>query len=673
MNNLVCCGDGTDETKRTLFKNLVASVHQIDDHAPRFTVEETLQFSNSCKMPTSSAVSHTRDLVGLVLEGLGLSHVKDTFVGNEQIRGVSGGQRRRVTLGEMLTFTTPLLLADEISTGLDAASTVEIMRILSFTARVTNRIAVISLLQPSPEAVALFDEIILLGDGGDVIFAGPTSGASAHFERLGFKQPDAMDDADFLLAVASADREYLYRPEGVPVSDVTPTSESLGVEFRKTAEHAKIMERLQSKWDQDWSTGSSDRVSEYFYKEYQNSLWASALLNFKRAFTLWKRDKPTWIANQIIRNINVGLSTGFLFLQSNESRDFLGALFQVNMVSIMLCASSFVNTLLDDRGIFYKHHNSNFYSALSYVLGQVTALVPSMIIDASILGSLLYWMVGFRPTAEAFFIYYFYFLTFNMLMLQLFNVFVALAPNKSLLTAACTFTIFFNTLFCGFIVTPDVIPVYWKWVYWTMPSAWVYRGLAINELGETALNRFGFVLNGVPFSKEWIGYGFAYVIGCFLLATIAAALCLQLRVEEAKQSAPEIQEIEKDETEEEEIGDALTAFTPVDLSFHDLCYEVNASKGSEKLRLLKSVSGIFRSGRMCALMVSDWIFLQFGLYMLLVRCSFVLTLPITVIIQGESGAGKVSISPWSFALLSTWFEFKILHQYSCMFTPNRLR
>jgi ABC-type multidrug transport system ATPase subunit len=611
MNNLVCCGDDADETNTTLFKNLVASVHQIDDHAPRLTVEETLQFSNSSKLPSSTEVSHTKDLVGLVLEGLGLSHVKDTFVGNEQIRGVSGGQRRRVTLGEMLTFTTPLLIADEISTGLDTASTVDILRMLSFSSRVTNRIAVISLLQPSPEAVALFDEIILLGDGGDVIFAGPTSGASAHFNSLGFKQPDAMDDADFLLAVASADREYLFRPdEGVSVSDEIPTSESLGVEFQKTEEHAKIMEQLESKWDHDWSAGSAEKASEYFYKKYQNSLWASALLNFKRAITLWGRDKSAWIANHVIRNVYSGITAGALFLQSTDSRDFLGALFQVNMVSIMLCAAGLMNTLLDDRGIFYRHHNSNFYSAISYVLGRVTALIPSMLMDASLQGISIYWMVGFKPTAGAFFIYFFYFLVFNIMILQLFNIYVALAPNKSALTAACTFTIFFNTLFCGFIISPDVIPVYWIWIYWMMPSAWVYRGLVINQLDEADLTRFGFVLNGEPFSKQWIGYGFAYVIGCFVLATFAAAFFLHLRVEEPKKSAPEV---EQDKSEAEDAhNEALTAFTPVDLSFHDLCYEVKASKGSDKLRLLKSVSGIFRSGRMCALM-------------------------------GESGAGKVCI------------------------------
>lgn len=180
------------------------------------------------------------------------------------------GQRRRVTLGEQLTFLTPLLLGDEISTGLDTASTVDIIRVLSFTARILNRIAVISLLQASPETVAMFDEIILLGDGGHVIFAGPTSGASPHFEKLGFKQPDAMDDADFLLAVASADRGHLYRPEGVPMSDEAPSSESLSFEFQKSKEHASIMTRLQKKWEHDWSAGSTEKAPQYFKEQYRS-------------------------------------------------------------------------------------------------------------------------------------------------------------------------------------------------------------------------------------------------------------------------------------------------------------------------------------------------------------------------------------------------------------------
>ncbi len=120
FNNLVCAGDGADTSKSTLFKNLVAFIRQNDFHAPRLTVAETLLFSGRCKDRAQREKKKGTSVdgkVGLTLEGLGLSHVQDTFVGNEQIRGVSGGQRRRVTLGEMLVFDTPLLCCDEISTG----------------------------------------------------------------------------------------------------------------------------------------------------------------------------------------------------------------------------------------------------------------------------------------------------------------------------------------------------------------------------------------------------------------------------------------------------------------------------------------------------------------------------------------------------------------------------
>lgn len=119
-NNLVRSGEGADEAHTTMFKNLVAFVRQNDAHAPRLTVAETFLFSGECKdkMVRKNNKGTSREgKVGLTLEGLGLSHVQDTFVGDEQIRGVSGGQRRRVTLGEMMVFDTPLLCGDEISTG----------------------------------------------------------------------------------------------------------------------------------------------------------------------------------------------------------------------------------------------------------------------------------------------------------------------------------------------------------------------------------------------------------------------------------------------------------------------------------------------------------------------------------------------------------------------------
>jgi len=190
--------------------------------------------------------------------------------------------------------------------------------------------------------------------------------------------------------------------------------------------------------------------------------------------------------------------------------------------------------------------------------------------------------------------------------------------------------------------------------YWMMPLPWVYRALLLNEFtsddyaegdpseGEKILASWGFMYKGEPFTREWIGYCFAYLIpfvsksetfnrfvvafGDFiyhediyspilshlfhylqlLLCMVASAACLNyLRMEPKPASAAP--EPETEEEEEKDDGDVNESpledsFIPVDLSFKDLCYDVKSSKGSEKLRLLNNVSGVFSAGRMCALM-----------------------------------------------------------------------
>jgi len=131
-------------------------------------------------------------MISKVLQVMGLTHVRDTFVGGQAVRGVSGGERRRVTVSEMLALGVPCLCCDEISTGLDAATTFDICRMLGFSTRMIKSIKIMSLLQPPPETVALFDELILLSEGL-VIFAGPIDKVEEYFEDLGYVIPERMD------------------------------------------------------------------------------------------------------------------------------------------------------------------------------------------------------------------------------------------------------------------------------------------------------------------------------------------------------------------------------------------------------------------------------------------------------------------------------------------------
>ena len=98
----------------------------------------------------------------------------------------------------------PVLCCDEISTGLDAATTFDITRTLSLASQLTDSIKIVSLLQPPPETVANFDELILLAEG-KIIYVGPVEDVVEYFGALGYKIPERMDVADWLQALPTKD------------------------------------------------------------------------------------------------------------------------------------------------------------------------------------------------------------------------------------------------------------------------------------------------------------------------------------------------------------------------------------------------------------------------------------------------------------------------------------
>lgn len=271
----------------------------------------------------------------------------------------------------MLVFDTPLLCGDEISTGLDTASTFDILSILSYTSRLFHRVTVVSLLQPSPEAVSLFDEIILLGEEGTILFTGPTENARDYFVKLGYVQPDGMDDADYLLAVASSDRHLLYRPEetaekgehevvalGDGKVDEAYSTEVLGEKFLASVCAENIKESQGMDWKVDWSQREKESI-DALEKKYQNSFFASVWLNMKRAFILWRRD-TVFIRASAIKNVAMGLSVGAVFFKTNVNSSFFGVLFQGNLF-IMLGAMTSAPEKINDRAIFYKHDDVSWH------------------------------------------------------------------------------------------------------------------------------------------------------------------------------------------------------------------------------------------------------------------------------------------------------------------------
>ena len=148
--------------------------------------------------------------VDYMLDLLGLREAEHTILGNAVLRGVSGGQRRRVTIGEMMISNARALFLDEITTGLDSATSFDILNALKSWTRVMNGSTMIALLQPTPECFALFDNLILMRQGA-VVYDGPITDVAQYMHDIGVPVPDDQDLADYLSDFLTDPRMVYYR------------------------------------------------------------------------------------------------------------------------------------------------------------------------------------------------------------------------------------------------------------------------------------------------------------------------------------------------------------------------------------------------------------------------------------------------------------------------------
>ena len=195
-----------------VLSKLVSYVGQTDLHFPVLTVRETLAFAaeNSCasveRWGDAELRAMEKERADRLIHMVGLEEAANTIIGNDLLRGVSGGQRKRVTIGEMLITNARVHCLDEVSTGLDSAITFHIFNALRSYCHECHNSVVTALLQPTPETYGLFDDVILMRDG-EVVYHGERANVKRWFaEGLGCPIPDEEDEAGFIV-------DYLTNPQ----------------------------------------------------------------------------------------------------------------------------------------------------------------------------------------------------------------------------------------------------------------------------------------------------------------------------------------------------------------------------------------------------------------------------------------------------------------------------
>eukprot|EP00455_Lapot_gusevi_P041816 TRINITY_DN4890_c0_g8_i2.p1 TRINITY_DN4890_c0_g8~~TRINITY_DN4890_c0_g8_i2.p1 ORF type:complete len:849 (+),score=265.43 TRINITY_DN4890_c0_g8_i2:115-2661(+) len=191
------------EDELSKYKKLVGFVPQEDIMLRTLTVHDILQFSADLRLPADWTSEQRSTKVQEVIDFLGMSHVMESVVGDEETRGISGGQRKRVNIGMELVAEPRVLFLDEPTSGLDSSTSFQLCRLLKRIAHEKGLTVAAVIHSPSPTAFREFDDLILLGKGGRLIYMGPRAEASAYFASIGFPVPADENPADFFMDVAT--------------------------------------------------------------------------------------------------------------------------------------------------------------------------------------------------------------------------------------------------------------------------------------------------------------------------------------------------------------------------------------------------------------------------------------------------------------------------------------
>jgi len=178
------------------YKKLVGYVPQDDVVSPELTVRENILHSARIRLPRTWSTADVHAHVDAVLECLELDHVQDSLVGTIGKPVISGGQRKRVSIGMELAAAPMAIFLDEPTSGLDATAASSIMRTLRALAGLGITV-IAAIHQPRQEIFAMIDDLILLATG-QLIYQGPGANAKAFFEAQGFLFPRHANDGDVL-------------------------------------------------------------------------------------------------------------------------------------------------------------------------------------------------------------------------------------------------------------------------------------------------------------------------------------------------------------------------------------------------------------------------------------------------------------------------------------------
>ncbi|KAI1071723.1 hypothetical protein LB507_004946 [Fusarium sp. FIESC RH6] len=486
---------GIDENHmRSSFRGDVLYNAEIDCHLAHLTVGETLSFASSAHslrhvpggVTRSQADTMMRDVMMSIF---GISHTVDTRVGDDFVRGVSGGERKRVSIAEAALTGAKLQCWDNTTRGLDSGNAINFCRNLRLQADLVGVAAAVAIYQAPQSAYELFDRVTVLYEGKQIFF-GRIHEAKAYFENLGFECPDRQTTPDFLTSMTSP-QERRVKPGFEHTAPRTPSDFA---ERWQASAHRKALVLELETYEQNHPRAErlveykESRRAEQFKGQRSKSPYTISYLAQVK-LTLWRGWRrlladPGFTIASLVFNLIMALVLGSMFFNlpdDSSSFYYRGGLIFFALLFNAFASQLEVLTVYAERPVVEKHNRYAFYHQSAQAIASYIIDLPYKTVNMIIFNLIMYFMANLRREPGSFF---FFCLTSYLTTLVMSCIYRTLAcVTRTIHQAMVPVSILSLGLmiYTGFTMPTDYMLGWSRWMNYINPLAYAFEALMANE------------------------------------------------------------------------------------------------------------------------------------------------------------------------------------------------
>lgn len=452
----------------------------------------------------------------------GLLHTMNTLVGDDFIRGVSGGERKRVSIAEVCLSGSSLQCWDNSTRGLDSATALEFIRNLKVSADILDAAILVSLYQASQDAYDQFHKVTVFYEGRQIYF-GSTQTAKAFFENMGWHCPDRQTTGDFLTSLTSPSERI---PKHGMEDKVPRTADEFAAYWRNSPEFAALIKEIDDFNEADPLNGqnlqefqASRRAQQMKQLRPQSPYTISYMMQIRICIPrAWQRlvKNPSMSLTMIVGNLIIGFLIGSIFYNMQETTDTFFSRGSCLFIAILYNALSSVLevfNLFSQRPIVEKHNRYALYHPSAEAIATFIVDMPTKIISSILFNLAIYFLTNLRREAGAFFTFFLFSFLCTLIMSIIFRTIGSLTRSiPEALTPACLVILALVTT-AGFVIPVINMHPWFRWINYVNPIAYGFEALMVNEFRNREFECAAFVPRGPAYANVTANQRICAVVG----------------------------------------------------------------------------------------------------------------------------------------------------------------